>query len=189
MVWGTLFTSDYCFTLACARMYQSYVKEKIVFEGSFELTPFYQKDVDSLRKFSPRFILVLALYCLLLSIIPMFLGTEIWLWEFLLGTLVLLQLAIHVRHFRNYFLFRVAGTDALRGRLEYDRWLTLQVSAVEIGCFSAIFLLLAFYEHSCFLAGGATTCFTTAIKHWTLSRKSMAEARRNDREVAAQSAT
>lgn len=40
--------------LACARLYRG--QDKIVFEGSYEITSTDQADVDALRKVSPRFV-------------------------------------------------------------------------------------------------------------------------------------
>jgi hypothetical protein len=52
-VWVVLFISDYTMTLICARMYQAGAKEKLVIEGSYEITPYFQKDIDSLKVVSP----------------------------------------------------------------------------------------------------------------------------------------
>ena len=51
---AALFISDYVLTLACARLYRG--QDKIVFEGSYEITSTDQADVDALRKVSPRFV-------------------------------------------------------------------------------------------------------------------------------------
>jgi hypothetical protein len=40
-----------------------------VHEGSYELTPYFQKDVDTLRLLSPRFLWMLVLYAVLLLIV------------------------------------------------------------------------------------------------------------------------
>ncbi len=61
LLWGALYISDYRMTLICARLYQAGVHEKMTFEGSYEITPFYQKDIDTLRRLSPRFVTVLAI--------------------------------------------------------------------------------------------------------------------------------
>jgi hypothetical protein len=47
-IWSLLYVSDYAFTIVCARLYRSRVSEKLVFEGSFELNPVFQQDVNSL---------------------------------------------------------------------------------------------------------------------------------------------
>jgi hypothetical protein len=109
LVWVVLYTSDYLLTLAGARLYHAGVRETIVFQGSYELTPYYQDDVDSLRVFSPRFVLALAVTTLLLGVIwQLSLGVISYPPAYLVGFggLVLLELAIHVRHVRNLFLFR-----------------------------------------------------------------------------------
>src|SRR6266446_1861735 len=59
-VWIVLFVSDYMLTLVCARLYQKGVRDKIVFEGSYELTPYFQRDIDALRRVSPRFVWALV---------------------------------------------------------------------------------------------------------------------------------
>src|ERR1044071_9161736 len=121
-VWVALFVSDYTMTLLCARMYQAGVKEKMVFEGSYEITPYFQKDIDSLKAISPRFLIALAGNVLLMTVI--------WwcarllevpkLYNFTLGAVILIQLVVHTRHWRNYFLFRaMLAHDSIRGRLEY----------------------------------------------------------------------
>jgi hypothetical protein len=51
--WAVLYISDYYLTLTCARLYQRGVREKIEFEGSYEITPYFQADIDSLRAISP----------------------------------------------------------------------------------------------------------------------------------------
>jgi inorganic pyrophosphatase len=58
LAWAVLYSSDLILTITCARPYQA--QHKIVFEGSYEITPFYRADVNALRYFSPRFLLVLV---------------------------------------------------------------------------------------------------------------------------------
>jgi hypothetical protein len=123
MIWSLLYVSDYAFTIVCTRLYRSRVSEKLVFEDSFELNPVLQQDVDLLRLISPRFIAMLFISGLLLA----------WVWflasqsarefyEFLLGFMILFESAIHVRHIRNFFTFRMfSESGCVRGRIEYLR--------------------------------------------------------------------
>jgi hypothetical protein len=60
LTWAALYVSDNLLTIKCARMYRAGVSEKFVFEGSYELTPYFQKDVDALRFLSPRFLAALV---------------------------------------------------------------------------------------------------------------------------------
>jgi hypothetical protein len=179
IIWVALFISDYSFTIACARLYRRGVNEKIVFEGSFELTPYYQKDIDSLKKFSPRFLLALVLAVTVLSIL-WFLATYIQmpeLYSLALGALVLLQLAVHKRHLQNFFLFRaMLKSDLVRGRIEYSRSLILRQSSLELCVFSVMFFLIALFTWSIFILGGALGCASAAVKHWQLSQSAMKSA-------------
>lgn len=45
VLWGVLYISDYALTVTCARLYRGGVNRNIVFEGSFELNPVFQKDM------------------------------------------------------------------------------------------------------------------------------------------------
>lgn len=150
VIWGITYVSDYYLTLCSARLYITNLKEQIVFGGSYELTPQFQKDVDALRVFRPRFVLIL-----LLSAIGIFL---IWalavvfidvpqLFALAMGGAIFRELAVHARHVRNIVLFRAARGGGISGRIEYARWLTLRLSAAELLTLGGLFL-------AAFLAAG-----------------------------------
>jgi hypothetical protein len=169
VLWTGLYISDYALTIACARMYQSGVRQHICFDGSYEITPYYQPDVDALRAVSPRFLVALVVSLLLVSALWSAtaagdFGSEMY--QVALGGMILLELAIHVRHLRNYHLFRaVLAGRALTGRIEYARAATLAHSAVELGAFAAIYAVVSAITGSWFVAGGALACAMLAIKH------------------------
>ena len=177
LVWSVLYVSDYSMTLVCARLYRRGVIEKIEFEGSYELNPYFQADIDSLKIISPRFIAAWVISCVLL-------GTEWWLasltlpqlYEFVLGIMISMELAIHVRHVRNYFLFRdINNGDSVQGRIYYPRPLILRMSSVEFFAFSALFGVLAVFTSSWFLLGGTVPCLSIALKHRKLANKHSAQ--------------
>jgi hypothetical protein len=156
-------------------LYQAGVREKIVFDGSFELTPYFQKDVDSLKPVSRRFILALVCTTGALALFgyasrgsrP---ADEIY--QILLGGLILLELAVHVRHVRNLYLFRTALLpDGIRGRIEYGRFVVLRASSIELVSFVAMFLVVFAFTRSPFVFGGALTCAHTAWAHWRFARQ------------------
>lgn len=170
-IWVALYISDYTLTLICARLYQGKVRAKIAFEGSYEITPYYQRDIDSLRRVSPRFIFALLWTSLLMFVMWQLTRHSVpEVYSFFLGTMILKELVIHVRHFRNLFLFRASGSNAVCGRIEYSRRLTLRLSALEMLEFSGLFIAVFAFTHSWFVLGGATGCLVLAGKHWRLSR-------------------
>lgn len=171
--WGLLYISDYYLTLICARLYHRGARNTLVLEGSYEITPYFQADIDALRKVSPRFIAAFA-------------WTEVWLaaswwisqqsliefYQIVFGAMVSVELAVHIRHLRNLFLFRaIVGSDQVQGRIQYSRPLSLRISAVELYGFTALFFLLFVFTQSWFTLGGTLSCFVTASKHLRFAQK------------------
>ena len=170
IIWSLLYISDYTLTLACARLYRR--QETITFEGSYEITPFYQRDIDSLRVISPRFVFMLLLILGMLSFL--------WvlnegspapeLWQFVLGALIGVQLAVHLRHLRNLFLFRsIRDTNFIRGRIEYSRHVILRASSWECFAFSGLFLMLFIFTGSWFVLGAFVASFSLGLRHRRLA--------------------
>lgn len=172
-VWSLLYISDYALTITCARLYRAGVNERIVFEGSYEITPYFQRDIDSLRLISPRFLAILLLGLGMLAVVWVLAGQSLLeLYYFALGSMILVQLAVHMRHLRNLFLFRaINSTDAVRGRIEYSRPLMLRMSSYEWLAFSGLFFLLFLFTQNWFLLGGATGCLSLTAKHRRLASK------------------
>jgi hypothetical protein len=172
-LWVALYLSDYSFTLKCARLYQAGVNRRIVFEGSYELTPYFQNDIDSLRVVSPRFVAALFVTVAWLALVWWLSMQSVpAIYPFCLGLLISVQLALHIRHLRNLFLFRaIVNTETVQGRIEYPRPLTLRISAVELFAFSGLFGVLFFFTQSWFVLGGAIGCLSVALKHWRLAQR------------------
>jgi hypothetical protein len=145
----------------------------MVFEGSYEITPYFQKDIDALKPISSRFLWMLFLSNFFLAWV-WFLTVESMpgFYPFALGSLILAELVVHLRHLRNLFMFReMIASDSVRGRIEYSRPFMLRTSSRELFAFSALFLVLCLFIPSWFLVGGALKCFSTGVQHLRLSRK------------------
>lgn len=173
ILWMLLYLSDECFTITCARMYRA--QDTIVVEGSFELTPAFKKGVDVLRRVSPRFLLALGAGAALFVLL-WWLGTRPPYWTdgylYALGALVLLETAVHIRHPRNWHLFRTAlGPDGVQGRLVYPRAIVLRASAFELRLFAGLYASLSLLSSRWFLPGGATSCLVTSLKQFRLATK------------------
>jgi hypothetical protein len=172
-VWSVLYISDYTLTIWSARLRRRSASEKIVYEGSYELNPVFQREVDALQWISWRFVRALIVSNLLLTAIWLLdVQSSIELRSFALGAFISSELAIHVRHLRNLFLFKaMIGTDAVRGRIEYSRTVLLQLSAVELLAFSGLYAVLFLFTRSWFVVGGVLACLLLAGQHWWLSRR------------------
>jgi hypothetical protein len=178
LTFAFLFTSDSSLTMTCARMYREGVRDHIGFDGSFELTPFHQVEVDALRRFGPRFFLALILGATVVAAMwwmSVSGETTPATYEFGLGMIVLLQLAVHVRHLRNLSLFRsILAGGAISGRIEYARSTLLTNSAVELIAFGALYAIVSLVVGSMFLAGGALGCAVLGGQQLQLARRASA---------------
>jgi hypothetical protein len=172
VAWALIYISDFVLTIACARLRRN-VADKIVLEGSFELNPVFQRDVDSKKFVSPRFLLLLVLTSTLVVIIwALTVPDSTKAYSFLLGALMCMELALHVRHLGNLYLFSSRLTaEQLRGRVEYARPLLLRMSSVQILGFTILFAVVFLFTGNWFVAGGAVSCFSLSIKHWLLARR------------------
>jgi hypothetical protein len=89
-----------------------------------------------------------------------------------IGGYLLLELSVHMRHIRNLAYFRrMKNSQGVSGKIEYSAWLTLQISAMDLTAFAALFLVVFLLTGRLFFAGGAIGCAVTGIKHWRLARK------------------
>jgi hypothetical protein len=174
-IWAFTYLLDYYLTLYAARLYQAGAKEHFGFGGSYELTPYYQKEIDHLRLVSPRFLLMLALSSLAIWLV-WWLAVRVLglseLFSLLIGGLVSRQLILLARHVRNIVLFRQARTPGnIQGRVDYLRHVTLHVSAAELFTFAVIYLLISLISGSVFFVGGALACTVTGVQHWIMAGK------------------
>ncbi|MCI0555391.1 MAG: hypothetical protein L0287_30980 [Anaerolineae bacterium] len=173
VLWIILYISDYYLTVYSARGFKEI--GHFQFEGSFELTPQYQKDIDALKPVSRLHIILLVLYSLLILgiwyLFVYFLGLP-WAYLLYLGMFLLLEVAVHLRHFRNIFLIReIRKNGGVDGQISYRKWFSYRVSAFELYLFFGLFLIVAALASSPFFLGGAIMCFGTGLKHNRLAKK------------------
>jgi hypothetical protein len=178
---SALYVSDWRLTMTCARLYRNGVVDTIRFEGSYEITPLYQREVDALRGWSWKGTVVLATLAGILW--------QLWhasssgwpdAYEIVLGALVLLQLVVHIRHLRNLHLFRSIGSRGIRGSIEYPRDMMLFASSNEILAFSVLFAVIFAVSGSLFVLGGVFSCLVVSAQHRILARRHVAAARPDD---------
>lgn len=173
ILWIILYISDYYLTIYSARGFKEI--GLFQFEGSFELTPQYQKDIDALRPVSRLHILLLFLYSLLILgiwyLFVYFLGL-LWAYLLYLGMFLLLEVAVHLRHLRNVFLIReIRKNGGAAGQISYRKWFSYRLSAIELYLYFGLFLIVAALESSPFFLGGAIMCFGNGFKHNRMAKK------------------
>jgi hypothetical protein len=173
-LWACVYVADYYLTLAGVRLYGQGANRVIVFEGSYELNPLFQQDIDRRRRFSSRFLVMLGVTCLLIA----FVWRGVWLrwfppgiFRFWMGSLLLIELAVLMRHLRNIVTFRqLRHADDIAGQISYSRRWTLRSSALDLALFAGLFALLALIADPWFFLGGALACAGAALRHLRYSR-------------------
>ncbi|HLO32826.1 MAG TPA: hypothetical protein VK249_27020 [Anaerolineales bacterium] len=177
VLWIILYTSDYYLTIYSARGFREV--GHFQFEGSFELTPQFQKDIDALKPVSRRHIIWLIVCSLLIAVIWWLTRITVflqWAYLFYLGMFLLIEVAVHLRHLRNIALIReIRKNGGVEGQIAYRKWFTYRISASEFYAFAALFLIVAGLTYSLFFLGGATMCFGTGLKHSRLASKQMSK--------------
>ena len=175
ILWTLVYIGDYALTIISARLYRQ-INHIIEYEGSYELTPQFQEDINALRLVSPRFVIALILSWLLLGI--GWLVFAFWfnmhgLFAMIYGVVMVREAVIYLRHMRNLALFRALVKDAsgLEGQMLYKRWLIYQSSARELWNSGVLFLILAVWVNSYFLLGGAISLVITGYQHWRMGKK------------------
>ncbi len=175
LIWGLVYIGDYFLTLRGARLYKEFGKEYFTYDGSYELTPVFQKDIDSLNPFSLRFLAFLVTSCGL-NFLLWYLSVSSLrspdLFSFAMGALLLRSAAVYIRHARSLTLFsQLRHKGAVTGRVNYTRWFTYRLSAHEMLSFSGLYLAIYILSHAWFFLGGALACLVLGIQHWRMSRK------------------
>jgi len=173
ILWIILYVSDYYLTIYSARGFRKI--GHFQFEGSFELTPLYQKDIDALKPVSKQHIILLVLYSLLIVFIWWFTKRLLffpWTYLLYLGMFLLLEVAVHLRHLRNISLIReIRKNGGVEGQISYKKWFSYRISASEFYVYSVLFLIFAVLTYSPFFLGGTIMCFATGVRHSRLSKK------------------
>jgi hypothetical protein len=173
ILWIVLYISDYYLTLYAARGFKEI--GHIQFEGSFELTPQYQRDIDALQPVSKRHLIALALSSLIILLLWWLTRWNFYLelaYPLFLGMFLLLEVAIHLRHFRNVGLVHTARKyGGIEGKILYKKWFSYRNSANDLYGMAALFLFITLLTFQPFFLGGAITCLATGIQHSRLAVK------------------
>lgn len=173
LAWIILYTGDYYLTLYGARLRE--MQSVYNLEGSYELTPEYEKDVDSRRKLSPTFIAWLV-YGVIIMFVPTITGCYEGMdriYGFLVGALIVLELAVLYRHFQNTYMYKTLSRpdSGVTGSISLSRSYIYKSSAVQLAIMAALMLILAALTMSAILLGGAIAITGISWQHNRLSAK------------------
>lgn len=170
------FFADYSLTHIGARA-NELVRDRWRVEGSYEMNPTWERQIDSRRWFGWRVFLTPTLIALVLVVIrvladlvdiyddPAFFSAAV-------GVMLLIQAPILLLHAMNLQTFRML-TDpaAAEGGIVYRRWFVYRQSLAYLLGFGVIWLVLWLPSQQAFFLGGAASCALFARRFWRLAAK------------------
>jgi hypothetical protein len=173
VLWALLYSADYFLTLWGASLMAQVGKTYFDMGGSYELNPVYQKDIDGLRRISPRFILFLV-------------GAGVWLaamwWSAqvfhvpqaftaAVGVLLLMEVPVITSHVRNIALFTGLKTPgAVAGHIAYSRWVSLRITVWSFALWGALYALFFALTGSWLFFGGSFSMLMLFIRFSRMSQ-------------------
>jgi len=169
-LWAVLYTSDYQLTLWGARLHGK--QDVYRYEGSYELTPDYQEDVDKQKPVSFTFILWLVAGAIILLATGYIPGSKA-VYGAIVGYFLTLEVAVHLRHIDNISLYRsqVGPNPSASGSIVFTRTGLYRRSAVQLAGFASATLIAYAITGSPILLGGAVSVSGIALRHLRLARR------------------
>ncbi|MEP6985298.1 MAG: hypothetical protein ABI970_06865 [Chloroflexota bacterium] len=155
-LWLILYIADYYLTLYGRRLWHQNAKDLLTFQGSYELNPYYQRDVDANKRVSRRFIFMLVfgiLWMLLMWGATHYMNIS-QVFPAAVGFLILMEVIVLSGHVQNIRLFKSASiTGAIEGHISYARWVSMDASAWKFGYWGVFFLVVALLMGNWFFCG------------------------------------
>jgi len=172
MMWTILYISDYYLTLWGAMLYRS--QNVVKLEGGYELTPAYINDIDSLRKFSPRFLYGLVFGTCVLLFTLILVRQASWLYGIIVGDFLFVELVVHIRHFTNITTYRSYSKmkeNGITGFISSPKALSYTRSSNQFVAFGIFMLITYGMTLNWMILGGFIGVMNHAFYHRRLASK------------------
>lgn len=171
LLWGLLSIFDFSATMLYSKAYREFLSVNITYEGGMEMNPAFEKDVQQLRWFSPRY-LVSMLTVALLIVLAGWVFPTLW-FEVLAGAALMLVLITDLRHIENLSTvwFMKSDPDSFKGKIQQSYALSQRRIAVGTFNIGMLYLIVYFLVGRVFFLGGALICVLFALRHFLLSKR------------------
>jgi hypothetical protein len=142
-------------------------------EGSYEMNPTWEHEVDAGRRLSWRFVGVIAVLLAALLVgryLPGLAELDPALFGFAIGAVTLIQAPIFMVHAANLQTFRaLADPTAVSGRILFHRPFMYGQSGWHFGRYAVLWLILWVPSQQAFFLGGALGCLILARRMFGLA--------------------
>jgi hypothetical protein len=173
--WAVLSLFDFSATMVFAKAYRDFLSSTLKYERGVEMNPMFEKDVNQLRWFSPRYFILMPVAAFLIG----FAGT--WfppkLYELLAGTAILLVLVVDLRHIENlsFVWFLKSDPESVKGQIEQSYKLSQRRVAVNAFNTGILYLIVFLLTGRIFFIGGTVVSVLLAFRHFLISRRKLPE--------------
>jgi len=175
LTWAALSIFDFSATMVYSKAYRDFLSSTVQYERGVEMNPMFEKDVEQLRWFSPRYFILMLAVALLISLAGMWFPVKIF--EMLAGTAILLVLVIDLRHIENlsFVWFLKSDPQGFKGKIEQSYKLSQRRVAVNAFNTGVLYLVVFLLTGRIFFVGGTIVSVLLAIRHFLLSRRKLPE--------------
>ena len=173
VLWGILSILDFVATLLYSKAYHEFLSATVQYEHGVEMNPNFEKDVQQLRWFSPRYIFSMLTVALLIGLAGTWLPI-IW-FEALAGAALLLVLITDLRHIENLSVvwFLKSDPEGFKGKIEQSYKLSQRRVAVGGFNIGILYFIIYLLTGRGFFAGGAFISILYAVRHFLLSKRQL----------------
>lgn len=173
VLWGGLSIFDFVGTMLYSKAYREFLSATVKYEHGVEMNPTFEKDVQTLRWISPRYIFLMLVVALLIILVGTWLP-PLW-FEALAGAALLLVLITDLRHIENLslVLFLKSDPEGFKGQIEQSYRLSQRRVAVGGFTIGVLYLIIYLLTGRVFFAGGAFISILFAGRHILLSRRKL----------------
>jgi len=169
--WAVLSLFDFSATMLYSKAYRDFLSSTVIYERGVEMNPMFEKDVKQLRWFSPRYFLLMLGVTFLVGFTGKWFPTKTF--EMLAGTVILLVLAIDLRHIENLSLvwFLKSDPEGFKGKIEQSYKLSQRRVAVNAFSTGILYLIVFLLTGRIFFIGGTIVSVLLAIRQFLLSSR------------------
>jgi len=175
VLWGILSIFDFVATMLYSKAYRDFLSASVQYERGMEMNPAFEKDVQQLKWFSPRYIVSM------LSVAVLIIFTGTWfpaLWfEALAGAALLLVFITDLRHIENLSVvwFLKSNPGGFKGKIEQSYKLSQRRVAIGTFNIGVLYLVVLLLTQRVFFLGGGVICILFALRHYWLSNRQLPE--------------
>ena len=167
-----LMISDFLLTLIGQKYYKQHLKKHIESE-SYELNPIWQKSIRE-AKYDYRHLIGVIIVVILIMYIYYY-GRSKILYEFIIGLVVILNIAVLSKHIQNIAIYKFIGRypKSVEGKMQINMGLSYYTSMMFYFSFLLLLVVILLFTQTIFILGGLIGIIIHLGRHYFWLQKSL----------------